>query len=77
MSQKVNSFHMSMKILSRFHFIFMGYGYTANSYELGLNCITESSNGTKTEKSIEKILQEHATINGTDLELVSEHWPAG
>ena len=39
--------------------------------------ITGPSNGTKTEKSIEKILQEHATINGTDLELVSEHWPAG
>jgi len=34
-------------------------------------------NGTKTEKSIEKIIAEHAKINGTDLELVSKHWPAG
>ena len=34
-------------------------------------------NGTKTEQSIEKIIREHATINGTELELVSKHWPAG
>lgn len=50
------------------------YMYTAFAV---LSSITGSRNGTKTEKSIEKILQEHATINGTDLELVSEHWPAG